>query len=113
MQHVMHHRHVRKRMYENLEQFPHPDFFKRMFDRLIYVVGFLGPIFVIPQIYLIYANHNATGVSALSWTVFALFDTVWISYGLLHKERILVFAYTLWLIANTTVAIGAVLYGGV
>ena len=107
----IHHAHVRKRLYVNLEPFPHPDFLKRFLDRIIYVVGFLGPAFTIPQVYDIYAFRDATSVSVLSWSAFALLDVVWIVYGIVHKERVITFTYTLWLIANMAVAIGAMVYG--
>lgn len=107
----LHHRHLRKRIYVNLEKYPHPDFFKRALDVMVYVVGFLGPAFTIPQIWGIYAGANASGVSALTWGAYALFDIVWIVYGIVHKERIITFTYVLWLIMNGVVAVGALIYG--
>ena len=109
--HDPHHPHVRKRMYVNLEPFPHPDLFKRALDTLVYVAGFLGPAFTVPQIYEIFAYKSAANVSALSWAAFALLDIVWIVYGFAHRERVIIFTYTLWLIANAAVAAGALIYG--
>jgi len=106
-----HHRSVRKRIYKNLEQFPSPRMYMRALDVLVYIAGFLGPAFTIPQIYQIYVYQDATGVSALSWGIFAALDTVWIVYGLVHKERIITFTYTLWCIANAIVCVGALMYG--
>ena len=37
----MHHKSVRRRIYQNLEEFPSKDPFKKFLDRLIFVVGFL------------------------------------------------------------------------
>lgn len=107
---VRHHQSLRRRMYKNLEPFPHPAALKRFLDHIIFVVGFLGPAFTIPQLWLIYVDHNAAGVSVLSWGAYAAFNVVWILYGLVHKERAITFTYTLWLIVNSLVAIGALIY---
>ena len=97
-------------MYRNLEPFPHPATLKRFLDRIIFVVGFLGPAFTIPQLWLIYVDHVADGVSVLSWASYALFNVVWILYGIVHKENAITFTYTLWLVVNSLVAVGALVY---
>ena len=107
---VRHHQSLRRRMYKNLEPFPHPTALKRFLDRIIFVVGFLGPAFTIPQLWLIYGLHETAGVSVLSWGSYAAFNIVWILYGIVHKENAITFTYTLWFIVNSLVAVGALLY---
>ena len=85
-------------------------FWKLFLDRVTLVAGILGPIMVIPQIYQIFSTHEAHGVSVLSWFAFAVLDIPFIAYGMLHKDRPIVTTYALFCIANTMVAIGAVLY---
>jgi MtN3 and saliva related transmembrane protein len=102
----MHHTSVRKRIYQNLEEFPSKDPFKRFLDRLIFVVGFLGPLFTIPQLVNVWIAKQVAGVSFASWAAYAALDIVWIVYGFVHKEKPIVFAYMLWFIANAGVAIG-------
>lgn len=105
-----HHQHLRRRLYKNLEPYPHPKFWTRLLDRLIFVVGFASPAFTLPQLYQIYVLHNAAGVSSLTWGAYAFFDIPWILYGLVHKEAPITFTYTLWLFANALVAIGALVF---
>lgn len=81
-----------------------------MLDRLVFVIGFVSPFFTFPQLYSIYILHQVSGVSVVSWGAFAVFDIPWILYGFVHKERPIIFAYTLWLTVNTLVCIGALLY---
>lgn len=107
---AQHHQRVRRRLYKNLEPYPHPSPAVRFLDRIIFVVGFLGPAFTIPQIWQIYGTGHAAGVSALTWSGYAAFNIVWIIYGLVHRERAITFTYSLWLIANTTVALGAIIF---
>lgn len=105
-----HHLHIRKRIYKNLEKFPHPKSMVRTLDYIVYVAGFLGPAMTVPQIALIYATHDAGNVSALSWGAYALFDIPWVLYGMAHNERLITFTYSLWFFANMLVAVGALIY---
>ena len=43
MTEAIHHYHKRKRVHKKLEKYPHPDKFKRFFDKLIYFIGVFGP----------------------------------------------------------------------
>lgn len=103
---VLHHLHIRKRR----EPYPARKYWLRLLDGVVYVVGILGPLATIPQIVQIYYFHNASGVSALSWSIYALFDIPFIIYATVHKERPLMICYWLWLFFNSAVAIGAILY---
>jgi uncharacterized protein with PQ loop repeat len=111
MNNAQHHQHLRKRMYKNLESFPSQSWYKRKLDTVIYYVGILGPLITIPQIYSIFAFHNAGGVSALSWSVYTVFSVVWLLYGLAHKEHVITINSALWIVMNGLVALGAILYG--
>ena len=83
----------------------------RLLDVVVYVVGILGPLATIPQVIQIYTTHDATGVSVLSWSMYALFDIPWIVYAVVHKSGPLIVCYLLWFLFNALVAIGALLYG--
>ena len=104
----MHHYHVRKRR----EPYPARTWGMRLLDACVYTAGIIGPLATIPQIIKIYSSHDALGVSLLTWSMYALFDIPWIIYAIVHRERPLIVCYVLWFLANTTVAIGALLYGG-
>ena len=82
----------------------------RMLDRVIYAVGVIGPLFTIPQLVKIYYLQDASGVSALSWGAYALSDIPWILYGMAHREGPITFTYSLWLVFNTLVFVGTIIY---
>lgn len=107
---ALHHLHRRTRA-QKLEPYPATTFGKYLLDMLVLCVGVVGPLMVIPQVWLIYSTHNAAGVSALSWFSWSALDIPWIIYGLVHRDRAITVTYTLWCIGNGLVAIGAVLYG--
>ncbi len=97
---------VRRRM----EPYPATSLWLRLLDHLIYVVGIIGPVMTLPQIYLIFSTHNASGVSAISWLAWALLDVPWIIYGLAHKQPPIALTYFLWFLGNFAVFIGALIY---
>jgi uncharacterized protein with PQ loop repeat len=109
---TLQHLHARKRGGKDLEPYPARTRWKRSLDRVIYAVGVIGPVMTLPQIVLIYAGRNATGVSALSFFAMALLDIPWILYGAVHGERPIMMTYTLWLLCNFAIAAGALMYGG-
>jgi len=105
------HLHLRKRKAAGLEPYPARDTWLRLLDRVVLVVGILGPLTAIPQIIKIYTLHNATGVSLYSWLLPAILDVPWVVYGIVHGERPIFVTYLLWIMANLLVVIGILMYG--
>ncbi|MDB5188106.1 MAG: hypothetical protein JWO50_626 [Candidatus Kaiserbacteria bacterium] len=100
--------HIHKRKRSGL--YPARQWNMRLLDRVVYVAGIIGPLSTIPQIYKIFAFHNASGVSISTWAICAVLDIPWIFYAIAHKSRPLFVCYMLWLICNTIIAVGAILY---
>lgn len=111
MAHLLHHFHVRKRVHRKLEKYPHPDRLKRFLDRLIYFVVFAAPFATIPQVYKIWIGQDAAGVSLIAWFSYILICLVWLVYGILHKEKPIIFANTGYIIVNILVFLGTLIYG--
>lgn len=107
----LHHFHVRKRIHQRHEKYPHPNKLKRFMDKAIFVIGVIGPVMTIPQVNEIWINHNAAGVSILTWTTYIFTSIFWLAYGILHKEKPIIIAYILWIILNSLVVAGALMYG--
>lgn len=108
---MQHHLHIRKRLSQKkLEPYPSKNFWIHTLDKVVLALGVLGPVMALPQLELIYIEHQAAGVSVLSWTTWAFMNIPWVMYGVVHKERPIVVTYTLWFFINGLVAIGALLY---
>jgi len=105
------HLHKRKRFYLNLEPFPHPKKWKKFLDKIIYAVGIAGPILVIPQAIKIWVDKDATGVSVISWAGFVLLGVIWLLYAIAHKEKPLIVTYIGFIIVQSFVVIGVLIYG--
>jgi len=106
-----HHYHIRKRIHLKHEPFPSPEKIKRVFDKLIYIFVVLSPIMNLPQLLKIWLQKDASGVSLISWTSFSFFSLVWFFYGLLHKEKPIIFMNFALMIIQAFIAVGIVLYG--
>jgi len=106
-----HHLSKRRRIHKKQEPYPHPDKRKRYLDKIIYVVGVLGPIMTIPQVLKIWVDKDASGVSGISWFSFLIFAVIWIVYGVVHKEKPIIFTYSLWVLLDIFIIIGIIMYG--
>ena len=104
------HLHLRKRMYKNLEPYPHPIRFKRYFDGLMYVVGSLAPLALLPQVIHLYVHKDAAGLSISTWILLGIINTLWACYGVIHKEKPIFIANLGMMILNFSIVIGIILY---
>ena len=79
--------------------------------RFIYLVGALGPIMTIPQVMKIWGEQEAAGVSVISWSAYSLLSIFWIIYGIVDRDKPIIFMFTAYFILNILVVIGAIQYG--
>ena len=107
----LHHFHKRKRIYRKHEPYPHPHKWKRFMDKAIYVIGILGPILTIPQIANIWIDKNATGVSIISSSPYLLTAIFWLIYGIMHKEKPIIFTFSIWIIFDILIVVGILIHG--
>ncbi len=107
----MHHLSLRKRVHQKREKYPSEKKKIRVLDKLIYVVGILGPVMSIPQIIKIFYLKNADGVSLITYAILTIFSFVWLYYGIVHKEKPIIANSGLWVIAEVLILIGIILYG--
>ncbi len=107
-----HHLHVRKRVYKNLEPYPHPDKMKALFDKLAYLVALGVVAMTLPQVLQVWVGKNASGLSMITWLSLAAGNVFWVVYALLHKEKVVLAANGAALVLNAMVVAGIFVYGG-
>lgn len=105
----LHHISTRKRIYQNLEKYPHPERGKKFFDEFMYVIAIIGPFMILPQVMEILVNKNVQGISVATWFLFGVTAIFWFVYGILHKERPIALASFLSIIFNFLVVIGVLI----
>lgn len=107
----IHHMHMRKRLHEQLQEFPHPNKWVNLLDKLLLIMAVFGPAMNVPQAIQIFVTKNASGLSLLSFICFAFFDVFWCIYGIVHKENPIIIGYALWFLTNLGVVVGILMYG--
>jgi len=107
---VGHHLSVRKRVSQGLEQYPHPDKYKRFLDKSIYAVGISGPLMTIPQLLSVWVEKSVDGLSLLSWSWYFITAIVWLIYAIVHKEKPLIVTNILWIIIHFFIVLGIIIY---
>ncbi len=106
------HRHVKKRVSErHVEEKIEDSAFRRGIDKLVLIIAFLAPLVELPQLIEIYALKAAGSVSLLTWSMFVVFGVPWLIYGIIHKEKPVIILYSLWIIIDSAIVVGILLYG--
>lgn len=84
--------------------------YTKALDTVTFIAGIAGPFTVLPQLYGIFVEHNAAGVSLLSWSLIFIVTLPWVFYGIAHRDRSIITSFVLWEIMNVLVVIGVLLY---
>lgn len=67
--------------------------------------GVVYPLSTVPQIVEVFRGNTA-GVSLLSWIIYIIFSMLFITYGYVHRIKLMFMTNILWLIMQTIVVIG-------
>jgi uncharacterized protein with PQ loop repeat len=100
----------RKRIHVKEEKYPHPNKWIRRLDKLVLCLAVLGPMFDVPQLIKIYADKSAKDVSFYTWFFFAFFAIPWLIYGIVHREKPIIISYSLWILIDSLIVAGVILY---
>ncbi|MAG60097.1 hypothetical protein CMO96_04920 [Candidatus Woesebacteria bacterium] len=106
----LHHFHVRKRIYQKYEPYPHPNKWKRFVDKFIYVVAIVSPLMTTHQVAKIWLEQDPSGVSVITWGASVATGSFWLTYGILHKARPIILASSLGILLSISIVIGILLY---
>ncbi len=82
--------------------------FRTFINRSIYGVGIFGVIVIIPQIIKIWIDRDL-GVSLTTWIGFLIGALFWLFYGLVHREKPIIFTNLAVIIADLMVILGLLL----
>ena len=106
----LHHIHRRKRIYVKHQPYPHPIKWKRFLDRAAYFFAVFGPVMTIPQVLRIWVGKDASGVSPISWSAYLVVAVFWLTYGIAHKAKPIIFTNILWIIFEIMIIAGTFVY---
>jgi uncharacterized protein with PQ loop repeat len=83
----------------------------RLIDRATYAAAVIEPIVTIPQAATLFIHKNAAGISLSSWIGYELLTIVWMWYGVVHKDKLILTYQGLFFIVQTFVIAGGLMYG--
>lgn len=98
--------HLNKKTNKNLLR----KYMKKYIDKWIFIIALIWPLLTIPQVLMIRINKNAESISLFTWGAYISSATLWLIYGIIHKEKAIIFSNILWMIVNIAVFIGAIIY---
>jgi hypothetical protein len=67
-------------------------------DKMMYVVSFVYPLTVAPQIYKVYTTHDVESLALASWLLYVLFQLVCVAYAVQRRLTPLIIEGVLWLV---------------
>lgn len=70
-----------------------------------------GPAMTLPQVFKIYAEQSAAGLSPITWIGYFFLAIFWLSYGVFIKNKPIVLTNFLWIIMHASILIGIYMYG--
>jgi uncharacterized protein with PQ loop repeat len=83
----------------------------KLVDRATYVVAILEPLITVPQAIAIFTGKSATGVSLTTWVGYEALTVVWVWYALAHKDKLILLYQGLYIIIQTIIIVGCIMYG--
>lgn len=86
----------------------------RVFEPLMVVTGIITPFAAVPSILKVYLtrSQHASGLSLITWLVYALASLLWIVYGLLNRKPPIYIGNGLGLVTNLLMVNGILIHAG-
>lgn len=103
--HPQYHLHIRKRVHQKLEQYPHPKKWKRLLDRAVLAMSVIAPMMTFVQAWEIWISKSADNLSFITWTTYLVSSVIWLGYGIAHRERPIIIANILYTISTLIIFI--------
>jgi len=79
---------------------------RKQFEKFMLVFATVEPIATIPQIIEVWKVEGSQGVSLITWFFYTLTSCIWLTYGLIKKDKPLILSGFLWVASQGLVVIG-------
>lgn len=81
-----------------------------LINRLLAGLSIFTMVMTVPQVLAIWVAHRAAGISILSWTAYLVSAVVWLSHGLVKRDKNIYLPCIGWILLDSAVIVGALLY---
>jgi uncharacterized protein with PQ loop repeat len=79
-------------------------------EKLLRGLSVFTMLMTVPQVLAIWIEHNAGGVSLISWVSYLIGACLWFVYGLQKRDKTIYLACVGWVLLDLAVVIGIVVY---
>ena len=79
-------------------------------DKLMYVVSFLYPLTVAPQVYKVYSTHDVQSLAIASWLLYVIFQLICVAYAVQRRLLPLIIEGVFWLFYYLSIVIAIIAY---
>jgi uncharacterized protein with PQ loop repeat len=83
---------------------------RTMFDDGMYAVALVSPVLTLPQVLLIWNQHQTAGVSLFTWSAYTVLSVIWLVYGVLQKQKPLILSQGFALVVDVVVVLGLLIF---
>lgn len=79
-------------------------------EKVLRALSVATMIMTVPQVWTIWIGRDAGGVSLVAWASYLFSACLWFVYGLRKKDKTIYLACIGWIVLDTAVVIGVVVY---
>jgi len=80
-------------------------------EKILPMMSVVTMVMTLPQIWTIWAGHNAKGVSLLAWGTYLVVACLWLVHGLKKRDKTIWVACIGWVLLDAAVVAGVLVYG--
>jgi uncharacterized protein with PQ loop repeat len=79
-------------------------------EKFLRVLSVVTMLMTVPQVFSIWVDGNAGGVSLLSWGAYLFSACLWFIYGIQKHDKTIYLACIGWIVLDATIVIGVIVH---
>jgi uncharacterized protein with PQ loop repeat len=79
-------------------------------ERVLRIMSVVTMLMTVPQVWTIWIDGNARGVSILSWGAYLVSACLWFAYGLHKHDKTIYIACIGWIVLDAAIVAGVVVH---
>ncbi len=79
-------------------------------ERVLRGLSVFTMLMTVPQVLTIWVQHEASGVSLVSWVSYLFSACLWFVYGLQKRDKTIYLACVGWVLLDAAIVIGIIIY---
>ena len=80
-------------------------------EKTLRVFSVVTLVLTIPQVFAVWMERQADGVSLISWSTYLISACLWFVYGVRKRDKTIYLACIGWIIMDAAIVAGVILHG--